>query len=615
MKSLEKAHSQAEIQQWYEGLLKKGLPCAAGFVCELKLDGSALSLVYRRPYPEATELELAWAATRGDGVQGELITEAVNVGIPSIPTTIPAYAGGVALPDTLEVRAEALMTFAQFEALNKRLRKQGEEPFANPRNTVAGTLKQLDVELIRQRPMLAYSFLATPVLNEGETDPLPATLMETMDWMEQACHLPVSPTRTYCSTLDDVFAFIDLWEHKRHALDYATDGVVIKLNNRSDFTRLGYKTKAPVWAVAYKYPPEIKPTELLAIELSVGRTGTVTPVAIMVPVTLAGTTVQRANLHNFDQIQRLDVRVGDTVLVQKAGEIIPEVVGVQLIKRNAHTSQPYTAPSECPVCHTLLQRNEGEVALKCPNTYGCAAQVQGWLEHWVSKPCFDIDGVGPKLLEQLLTAGYVTSPEQLYSLTIDRLVTLKGVKLKSATNAWESIQRSKQRPLARLIHALAIPNVGLETSGLLAKRVGSLTPLLGMDELQLATLEGIGPVVAQQIVAHLQRPAIQATLAGLVEAGYDWRLLTEALVDEALLPLAGKTYVLTGTFESLSREEATEQLKALGAKVSSSVSKKTTAVFAGEAAGSKLAKAEALGVSVLDEAVLLELLQNVRKKV
>ncbi|MFM7390693.1 MAG: NAD-dependent DNA ligase LigA [Vampirovibrionales bacterium] len=615
LKSLEKVHQFSELHQWWQRTQKTALsvnlPLQETFVCELKLDGSALSLVYGKAHPQDAHLTLRWAATRGDGTHGENITEAVLAGLPTLPKTIAPLNATEILPPLLEVRAEVLMTHAQFNAVNAQLETEGKEPFKNPRNTVAGTLKQLDSSIIQQRPMTVYCFLATAFTANGyplppEADALPATLEATQAWL-QAHGLPTNPSATLCRGLEEVETFIRQWHTKKQELNYDTDGIVVKLNQRSSYTTLGYKTKAPVWAVAYKYPPEVKPTLLQAIELSVGRTGTVTPVAVLAPVVLAGTTVQRANLHNFDEIRRLDVRLGDIVQVQKAGEIIPEVIGV-LQEHRAAEAPLYVPPTHCPQCHTPLQQAEGEVALKCPNTYGCPAQTQGWIIHWAGKHCLDIDGLGPKQIALLSEHGLLRTPADLYQLTEASLAPLPRMQKKTIHNLLTAIEASKQRPLARLIHALAIPNVGLETAGLLAKRLGSLTALLESTAEQLATLEGIGSIVAQAIVTHLKQPALQACLSQLQANGFAWNQLREHVRDEALLPLAGKTYVLTGTFEQLSRDEATEQLKALGAKVSGSVSKKTTAVFAGESAGSKLEKALALGVTVGTEEDLKTLL-------
>ncbi|MCA9789528.1 MAG: NAD-dependent DNA ligase LigA, partial [Cyanobacteria bacterium HKST-UBA05] len=404
--------------------------------------------------------------------------------------------------------------------------------------------------------------------------------------------------------LDDLEQTIAQWDTQRHSMPFNSDGVVVKVNDLRQQDRLGYTAKSPRWAVAYKYPPEVKPTKVLDIELSVGRTGNITPVAVLEPVILAGTQVQRASLHNFDELGEKDVRIGDTVDVHKAAEIIPEVLCVHLKKRPQKT-KAVEPPATCPVCDAPTMRKEGEVALRCSAPKTCPAQRANRFEHWVSRQAMDIDGVGPALLEQLMERELIDTPADLYTLTVDDFLTLDRIKEKSAQNAYTSIQASTDRPLARLINALGMPHVGKETAVLLANTFYSMDALCRASDADLVAIDGVGPKVAESIVTFLADPDTVLLLEDLKAAGVRMADEKPETKVDASHPFFGKTFVLTGTLPTLGRQDAEEKIRAVGGKVSSSVSKKTDFVLLGDSPGSKAAKAEQLGVPSLSEAEFL----------
>ena len=614
--SLENAFNLAELQTWENRLCKlsEGLE-TLGYVAEMKLDGLALSLIYEKGV-------LVRAATRGNGKTGEDVTANVKT-IRSIPLKIPVNATEQTppVPDWLEVRAEVLIPFKRFEAINAERLANNEPLFANPRNAAAGTLRQLDAKIVASRKLEAYCFSATNLgVLEGtqlhfDDAELSTVFPETL-WQLQlaltAWGFNVNPVRKLCSSLDEAWAFITQQEHARESLPFATDGVVVKANNLALYKQVGNTAKAPRWAMAYKYSPEEAETTLEAIEFNVGRTGAITPVAIMQPVILAGSTVSRASLHNVGLMQEKGVQLRDVVLVRKAAEIIPEVMQVQVEKRPID-AEPIALPTACPSCGTELVAKVEEdriVNLICPNALGCPAQLQTRLEHWVGKKCLDIEGLGEATLDQLLQASLVRSPADLYRLMPEQLLGLEGFAEKSAQKTVGAIQASLQQSPIRVLHALGISSVGIETATVLLETFGSIDRLKEAKIEALQTVYGVGTIVAQAVVDYFAKPETQVLLADLTSVGFDFSKQAQLLSHSDNAPLLGNVYVLTGTLEDMTRDEAGEKLKALGAKITNSVSKNTTALIAGEGGGSKLQKAEKLGIPVLDEAGLLALLET-----
>ncbi|MCS6266069.1 MAG: NAD-dependent DNA ligase LigA [Vampirovibrio sp.] len=620
--SLENAFNQTELQTWENRLLKlsNGME-TLGYVAEMKLDGLALSLIYEKGV-------LVRAATRGNGKMGEDVTANVKT-IRSIPLKIPVNPTTETppVPDWLEVRAEVLIPFKRFESINTERLANNEPLFANPRNAAAGTLRQLDAKIVANRKLEAYCFAATNLgvlegtqLHFDDTElgtPFPETLWQLQSALT-AWGFNVNPVRKLCDSLDEAWAFITQQESARESLPFATDGVVVKVNNLALYKQVGNTAKAPRWAMAYKYSPEEAETTLEAIEFNVGRTGAITPVAIMQPVILAGSTVSRASLHNVGLMQEKGVQLRDVVLVRKAAEIIPEVMQVQVEKRPIDAER-IALPTFCPSCQTELVAKVEEdriVNLVCPNSLGCPAQLQTRLEHWVGKKCLDIDGLGEATLDQLLQASLVLSPADLYRLTPEQLLGLEGFAEKSAQKTVEAIQVSLQQSPIRVLHALGISSVGIETATVLLETFGSIDRLKEAKMEALQTVYGVGSIVAQAVVDYFAKPETQALLADLSSVGFDFSKQAQLLSHSDNAPLLGNVYVLTGTLESMTRDEAGEKLKALGAKITNSVSKNTTALIAGEGGGSKLQKAEKLSIPVLDEAELMSLLaqDNIDKR-
>lgn len=604
--SLDNVFSEGELRAWQDRLFRQAdMPeHALAFVAELKIDGLAVSLVYEDGC-------LVYGATRGDGLQGEDITAALKT-IRSLPLRVPVNpdtSGQQAIPHRFEVRGEVFMPVAGFLRLNAEQREKGLKEFANPRNAAAGSVRQLDPRVAASRPLDAFFYGVTPL--EGD---LPAaTQWQRLAWL-QAMGFKTSPACDQCASLEAALAFIQNWEHRRGDLPFATDGVVIKVDDLRWQDALGYTAKSPRWAVAWKYAPEICHTRVEAIEWSLGRTGVITPVAVMTPVAISGSWVQRASLHNADELAAHDVRVGDTVRLHKAAEIIPEILGVMLEHRPDPPPPPTEPPSQCPACHTPTVQLPGEVALRCPNRAGCPAQLASRLEHWASRAAMNIDGVGPALIEQLLAHEKIASPADLYRLTPEDLMTLDRMAEKSAQNVYQAIQASKTRPLASVLFGLGIRHVGKETAQALAKRFLSIEALAQAAPEVLAEVDGVGLLVAQSIAAFFADPANQALMADLRTLGLP--LADEPVHDHAphSQVLTGKTFVLTGTLPTLTRAEAEALIRAHGGKLSSSVSKKTDYVLVGESPGSKYEKALTLGVATLEEAGLRSLVGDTAVK-
>ncbi|HEY9792357.1 MAG TPA: NAD-dependent DNA ligase LigA [Candidatus Obscuribacterales bacterium] len=597
MLSLSNAMSQDDLDRWGERLargldLEPAQATQLKHVCELKIDGLSISLRYENGY-------LVRGATRGSGDVGEDVTLNLKT-IDALPQKLQVPKSGK-IPRLLEVRGEVYMPISSFRELNNSLLKADEPTFANPRNAASGSLRQKDPKITARRKLSLWTYF---LYITDEQVKQPPTHEGSLEFLQQL-GLPVNDNRALVQGIEGIKRFCDDWFEKRHHLDYQTDGVVIKLNDRSLWNQLGTTAHSPRWAIAFKYPPDEEETLLEAVEFDVGRTGAVTPVALLKPVQLSGTTVKRASLHNFDQIRRLDVRVGDTVIVRKAGEIIPEVVQVVESKRPPHAAAIHE-PKHCPVCNSQLERVGTEVALRCLNAL-CPAQTQRRLEHWVSRNAMDIEGLGAVLIGQLLESGLVSTPADLYKLTEEQLVNLERMGKKSAEKVIANIQASKTRPLSNLINALGIRHIGSQMAEVLAHRYS------GIDELMAATdldqLEGVGPAIAEAIAEFFSHEENRRLINDLAFAGVQMRSSQQ---QRKVLPpeqqtLAGKTFVLTGALPTFDRADAEKLIKARGGKISSSVSKKTDYVLAGENAGSKLAKAQELGITVIDEAAFKQL--------
>jgi DNA ligase (NAD+) len=580
--SLENAYSPEELRAWFERVVDR-LGRTPAFVCELKIDGLSVSLVYEGGV-------LARAATRGDGTTGEDVT-------PNVKTihAIPLKIGAREVPRLLEVRGEVYMPKKSFAALNKAREEAGQPLFANPRNVAAGSLRLLDAKVTASRRLSAFLYSIARWEGAGG----PESQSESLLTLEEFS-FPVNPHRSVVTDLDGVLAFLEAWRTKRHDLPFETDGVVVKVDALADQKRLGQTAKFPRWAIAYKFPPEEATTVVTGIVVQVGRTGVLTPVAEFTPVLLAGTVVKRATLHNHEDLARKDVRVGDAVAIEKGGDVIPKVTRVLLEKR-PRGAQPFAMPERCPACGEKVARLEGEVAVRCVNP-SCPAQVAERLRHFVSRRAMDVEGLGDERIEQLIGAGLLTDVASLYDLEADQLAPLERWGEKSAANVTAEIERSKAAGLARLLFGLGIRQVGEKTAKLLARRFLSLEALEAADEEALTSVSEIGPETARGILGWFAHGPNRALLSKLREAGV--RMTESPAPPEAGGALSGGVFVLTGTLPRRSREEAAAAIESAGGKVSGSVSKKTTAVIAGEEPGSKLDKARSLGVPVWTEADL-----------
>lgn len=588
MMSLDNTYNLEELREWAARLERLApAEAAAGFdfVAELKVDGISTSLLYENGL-------FVQGATRGNGSVGDDVTANLRT-VRALPLRLPA-----GVPPRLLVRGEVFMPRAEFERVNREREAAGEELYANPRNVAAGSIRQLDSRQVAGRRLSAVAYQI------ADGPPL-ATHSESLERLAE-WGFPVHESWRRCRGLAEVEAFIADWRERRHDLGFETDGVVVKIDDLALRERLGATSKAPRWAVAYKYEPEQAETVVRAILVQVGRTGVLTPVAEFDPVLVAGSTVRRATLHNYEDLSRKDVRVGDTVVIEKAGEVIPRVVEVRLDQRPAE-SRPFEMPTLCPECGEVVVRFEGEVATRCVNPE-CPAVRQETIRHYVSRNAMDIEGLGDERIAQLVAAGMVTDIPGLYDLDREALAALPGWGEKSADNLLAALGESRHRPLARLLFGLGIRMVGERTAKLLAQHFGSLERIAAATEEELQVVEEIGPKVAASVRAFFADPRQERRLGALLAAG-----VAPPAIDRptaATRPLAGKTVVLTGRLESMSREEAAERLEALGARVAGSVSKKTSFVVAGEDAGSKLDKAKTLGIEIVDEAGLLQRLEK-----
>ncbi len=585
MMSLDNTYSFDELAEFLKRVEKRLPEAELDWTIEPKIDGLAVSLRYENG-------TLVVGATRGDGASGDDITGNLKT-IRSLPLRLPAK-----VPAVLEVRGEVFMRRAGFAKLNEKRKAEGEEPFANPRNAAAGSLKMLDPKMVAERPLGIILYGLGEVNGE-----MPVTQKEVVDWLKQL-GLPTAGKIWTGQSHADLVAAINELDIARHDFDYETDGAVIKLNDLSLREQCGATSKAPRWAIAYKYAAEQAETVLKAITIQVGRTGALTPVAELEPVLIAGSTVARATLHNEEEIQRKDIRVGDTVVIEKAGEIIPAVVEVVLEKRPKKATA-FVLNKECPECKSKAAKDEGDVVWRCPNP-DCAAQVRGRLEHFCARGAMDIEGGGEVLVRQLVGSGLALNVGELYKLALAEVAGLERMAEKSAQNFIDGLEASKQRDLWRLVFGLGILHVGAGVAKALCRRYATMAELLDASEEELVAIDDVGEVIAKSVHFWFGDPQNRALIEVLRKAGLNFEssIVTSS---EAAGPLAGKGLVLTGTLPNLKRHEAAACIEAAGGKVIGTVSKKTDYVVAGEAAGSKLAKAEKLSVPVIDESELLRL--------
>ena len=572
--SLDNTYEYDDLEDWYKKIVKEYND--QELVCELKIDGLAMALTYENGV-------FVRGVTRGDGITGEDITNNLK--------TVKAIPLKLFEPVSVEVRGEVYMPKESFEKLNEENLKNGEKLFANPRNAAAGSIRQLDSKITAKRDLSMFCYTA---IFTGDIKNPHNNHYDSLMYLKKL-GFKVNPNIRLCKNAKEAIEYCKEWDEKRFSLDYATDGVVIKVNDFLVQQEMGFTSRAPKWATAFKFPPEEVTTKLLSIEESVGKTGAITPIAILEPVQLGGSTVARASLHNFDEVGRLDVRIGDRVYIKKAAEIIPKVVKV--IEDEEHYKLPeYVPPKKCPSCGSELQLHDEEVNLYCDNP-DCPAKRCAKIEFWVSKDAMDIDKVGPSVIEQLYTKNFIKTPVDLYKLTMQDFMMLDLVKEKSAFNMYNAIQDSKNKPLSRLLTAFTIKNVGKETAGVLASEFGTLDNLMNATIEDLSKVEGVGEIIAKDIFDFFRKPETIQMIEELRSLGVEPAPPVQNISDE----FKGKTFVLTGTLQNMTRDEASEIIKQMGGKTSSSVSKNTSFVVAGESAGSKLDKAQKLGVIILTE--------------
>ena len=583
MLSLDNAFSDEEFYAFVKRIEDRliRLPEPLTFCCEPKLDGLAVSILYVNGV-------LTQAATRGDGMTGEDITANIRT-IRNIPLQLLMDNP----PARLEVRGEVFMPHEGFERLNQQALERGEKTFANPRNAAAGSLRQLDPKITSKRPLVLNAY----GIGIAEGVDLPNTHYDRLQWLKST-GIPVNPEIRLCNGTDEVLDFYRDIQNKRSALGYDIDGTVLKINDIALQEKLGFISKAPRWAIAYKFPAQEELTRLNDVEFLVGRTGAITPVAKLEPVFVAGVTVSNATLHNGDEIERLDIAIGDTVVIRRAGDVIPQIIGV-LHDRRPADARPIIFPETCPVCDSAIVRIEGEAVARCTGGLFCAAQRKEALKHFVSRKAMDIDGVGGKLIEQLVDRELVHTPADLFKLDLTTLTRLERMGAKSAENALASLEKAKNTTLARFIFALGIREVGEATALNLANHFKTLEALQNADLEALQQVPDVGEVVANRILAFWHEPHNVAVVNDLIAQGVHWETVETKEVTENRFK--GKTVVLTGTLTQMGRNEAKALLQDMGAKVSGSVSAKTDFVIAGDAAGSKLTKAQELGVAVLTE--------------
>jgi DNA ligase (NAD+) len=588
MLSLDNAYSEAELRA-FDDRVRRGVGAAGAitYVAELKIDGLSIALTY-------IDGQLVRGATRGDGVRGEDVTSNVRT-IRTIPLRLRDGPSG-----PVEVRGEVYLPRRAFDRINKEREETGEPLYANPRNVAAGTMRNLDPKLVAKRGLLAFTYYTIRSSFDTHADTL-----ETM----RRWGLPVEPHWKRCTGIDELLAFCHEWAEKRRTLDFDTDGVVIKVDQMAVRARLGSTSKFPRWAVAFKFPAEQKTTFLRQIDVNVGRTGAVTPFAVLDPIFIAGSTVSMATLHNAEDIARKDIRERDWVLVEKAGDVIPRVIGPVLSRRPAD-SQPWTMATACPRCGATLHRPEGEVVWRCENT-SCPAKLRRGLEHFASRSAMNIEGLGESLIAQLVDSGLVSDYADVYALTEARLEALERMGKKSAANVRAEIERSKTNELWRLVYGLGIRHVGERAAQVLSRAFASIDELCAASKEQLQQTHEVGPVLAESVRSWFDEPRNRELIKRLRAAGVRMEvLLAERFQKPPEGALSGRTYVITGTLESMTRDEAIAAVERLGGKVASSVSRKTAAVIVGADAGSKAEKARDLGVPMLDEPAFLKLIMQ-----
>ncbi len=593
MLSLDNAFDEADMEA-FEKRIQDRLKNRSEieFVGEPKLDGIAVSLMYE-------EGQLVRGATRGDGSTGEDITQNLKT-IKSIPLELQ----GNDWPSRVEVRGEVYLPVPDFDRLNQNALKSGQKPFANPRNAAAGSLRQLDSKVTAKRPLVFSAYGVGLIEGYVRPDTHAKMLKLFKKW-----GFKVNPEVTCFKGLKGCLGYYERMLEMRPSLDYEIDGLVFKVNQYELQETLGFVSRAPRWAIAHKFPAQEEMTELLAVEFQVGRTGAITPVARLNPVTVGGVQVSNATLHNMDEIERLDLRLGDTVVIRRAGDVIPQVTSVITEKRKKGAKR-IKLPTTCPVCDSHVERIEGEAVARCSGGLICAAQRKEAIKHFASRKAMDIEGLGDRLVEQLVDQGLIASVADLYRLTVDDVAALDRMGPKSAQNLINALEQSKSTKLERLIFALGIREVGETTAKTLVRHFGDIARLQQASEDDLLAVKDVGPVVAQYVRHFFSEDNNLSILNALIEAGVNWPAQSSSSSTSNTSTLEGKTYVITGTLESYTRDEVKEALEQLGAKVSGSVSKKTTAVIAGEKAGSKLVKAQQLGIPIMSEEELTQLLES-----
>ncbi|MEG0628307.1 MAG: NAD-dependent DNA ligase LigA [Enterococcus viikkiensis] len=586
--SLNDVFSKEELIAFDERV-KKAVGHSVSYCVELKIDGLSISLKYENGI-------FVQGATRGDGSVGENITENLKT-VKSIPIRLKE-------PLSIEVRGECYMPKSSFVNLNQQREEEGKDVFANPRNAAAGSLRQLDTRIAAKRNLSTFLYTL------ADFGPLESTTQDHALNEMARLGFRTNPEHRVCETIEEVWEYIENFHETRNQLPYEIDGIVIKVNEFSVQDDLGFTVKAPRWATAYKFPPEEAQTTLVAIDWTIGRTGVLTPTAIMEPVRLAGTTVGRASLHNSDYIEKKDIRLKDTILVYKAGDIIPEVAQVILEKRPAD-SEPYPVPTRCPVCESELVHLDEEVALRCINPK-CPAQIKEGLSHFVSRNAMNIDGLGPRVLAQMFDKGLVSDVADLYALDKEQLLTLDKIKDKSAENILQAIDASRENSVERLIFGLGIRHVGAKAAGILAEHFGSLTALSKAEKEEIVSLNTMGETIADSVVTYFENEEVHELMQELEDRGVNlaYKGIRASQLENVESPFKDKTIVLTGKLVEYTREDAKEKIQNLGGKVTGSVSKKTDIVVAGEEAGSKLTKAQGLGIEVWDEQQMIQAIEE-----
>lgn len=585
--SLANAFSDEDIDAWYKRTLNLIPGQEFDFVCELKIDGLAVALTYENGI-------FATGATRGNGYQGENITQNLKT-IRSIPLSVPENA-----PKRFEVRGEVYLPKEGLKKLNEERMKEGLPLFANPRNAAAGSVRQLDPRITAKRPLDIFIY----ALGWAEGDKIPETHWEIMQYLK-SIGFKINPHMTRCSNLNEVKEYYHRWTKIREELPYDIDGVVIKINSIRLQEELGNVGHDPRWAIAYKFPAIQGTTRLINIGINVGRTGSLNPYAVLEPVNIGGVTIRQATLHNEDDIHRKDIRIGDWVIVQRAGDVIPEIVG-PVTSRRTGNEKVFHMPSRCPVCGAEVIKPEGEAIHRCTNT-ACPAQALEAIKHFASKGAMDIEGVGEKLCQSLFEKGLIKDSGDLYYLSRDQLIGLERMGDKSVSKLLASIEESKKRPLARLIFALGIPNIGEETAIILADHYPSIDALSKATREDLMSIPTIGPKVSESILAYFRQPQNLKILEKLAGAGV---LMSSQECPKKSLPLSGKEFVLTGRLESGSRQEMESKIRELGGKIASDITRKTTYLVVGSDPGSKLGRAQSLGINILNERQFLDLLKQ-----